>query len=813
MAKTVGNSTTPSSRFYPLRVLLRHVPLRFVCLAAGSVLLTACPERVSQKPPASSGGAGAEPAPAKPEQPPPWKRQPSLEPHQVYALADGAGEVIDAEAAAARGLVRVDLSDAWAPFIFSERSGDEEEAKPQPYRQIFLQLANDEVDPDVLYLRGDGPTKGIPSVPQGLTPRQREAYDEQRETQRQKDLKRLMARPVNNFLEPYGIPPTLSVLRKRIAEDEVRAACFDEVDHEAFRAFSGSLVYQDMALARREHQQALDDAAWVQQEIEAYRQAVATAALAPPDGGDELAALAADPAKAPRIQRYHAGQARQRAVRAAQQRLVCEGLIRPGDKFSEGVFDLITHEALAEFERKNDIFSWGILGGETLAALARSPLELHLETFKRIVTERIVDSASIIEDESVAQLGKLARYKDQEGQERVVENLVGKYRDAMLAAMGIGSGEDVAELLRTVDTGSFVVAFEAPPRPPYYAESMQLEVEIDRGDIWYDFPFDDAGKPLPQPRHQYPHLTLFVRWADQKIPLARWRTTIGSWRSERHPDGNVYYKYKNSDVGPRIWKHIVVSPVWVPPDGTPPGDMLTRKKFNPHAKPEVVVNTDVVGPGFQSAYGLVMAIHHQVTPGGGLFDNQIRTHGSVDYTSIARRYSHGCHRLVNIRAVRLFGFVLKHTPFERMGDQKLGIRKRFSHEGRTHEYLLGSRGYYYRLERPLKVEVLEGRIMGRVQDPIVAFVRKPGMNEAGARADEGADVAELGPAPGETALDPPGDEGGGNEGAQNGAVAEGEPGAKTPDGIGPDTTAATVLPPVISPAEARARGGGGKARR
>ena len=224
----------------------------------------------------------------------------------------------------------------------------------------------------------------------------------------------------------------------------------------------------------------------------------------------------------------------------------------------------------------------------------------------------------------------------------------------------------MAAFLRAMGAGGLPrlqVAFTAPALPPYYGPPgppMDLEVEIDRGDIWYDFPFDRAGKQREQRRERYPHLTLLVRWKGQRIPLARWRTTIGSWRSELGEDGRVYYKYKNSDIGPRIWKQVVAAPVWVPPDSTPAKDLLTRKVFDLRVGPVDVVNTDVMGPGFQSAYGMVMAIHHKVMPGGGLFDNQIRTHGSVDYTSIARRFSHGCHRLVNARAVRLFGFVLRH---------------------------------------------------------------------------------------------------------------------------------------------------------
>ena len=161
----------------------------------------------------------------------------------------------------------------------------------------------------------------------------------------------------------------------------------------------------------------------------------------------------------------------------------------------------------------------------------------------------------------------------------------------------------------------------------------------------------------------------------------RFRSCAGGRPSARgaakpSSDGKVYYKYKNSDVGPRIWKDIVAAPVWIPPDGTPAKDLLTRKTLDRDVGAVTVVNTDVMGPGFQSAYGLVMAIHHRI--GGG--DNQIRTHGSVDYTSIARRYSHGCHRLVNSRAVRLFDFILRRRPFERLGNQVINVRKRFTVE-------------------------------------------------------------------------------------------------------------------------------------
>jgi hypothetical protein len=228
-----------------------------------------------------------------------------------------------------------------------------------------------------------------------------------------------------------------------------------------------------------------------------------------------------------------------------------------------------------------------------------------------------------------------------------------------------------------------------------------------------------------QKRDKYPHLTLFVRWRGQKIPLCWWRTTIGSWRSEMHADGQVYMKYKNSDIGPRLWKDIVAGPVWIPPDGTPAKDLLTTKVLDRKVGPVTVVNTGVMGPGYQSAYGMVMGIH--IDPKRGGFDNQIRTHGSVDYTSIARRFSHGCHRLVNNRAVRLFDFVLRHKQFSRRGGVPLNLKKKFEVDGETYKYAIKTRGYYYELATPLPVNVLEGRVMGEVKKPITAFVRKPGV--------------------------------------------------------------------------------------
>jgi len=666
---------------------------------------------------------------------------------ETYVYERGVARRDTIAAARAAGFLDVDLGDGWAPFILQD--GDGPDAKPNAYRETFIGLANETLDAD-----------GDPARP-----------------------------GEHNFLEVFGIPPSLSVLAARVEADiaPAREACVDAVDRAGLEQWTGDVIYLDRDRARREYEQALQDAAWVDRSIVVAAEAAAgtvatsapatapspapaattatapvtvpavaagTAGSAPRTREASLAALRADPKLRGRVDRYVRGQARLRAVRAMQARLVCEGLLSARSRYTSGMYDLPSHEALATWERKHDIFGWGFLGGETLGMLLRPTRALSLETFRRVLAERVADAAGIVEDGSINNLRKKnpPTYRDVAGATHPVPDLIGEHVDALLAAIGVATPEEMVAFLRAHKDalGGLHVAFKAPPLPPYYqpdegASHVVVSVEIDRGDIWYDVPFDARGKPIVQRRDHYPHLTLFVHWSKQKIPLVKWRTTIGSWRSEVHADGKVYMKYKNSDVGPRVWKQIVATPVWIPPDGTPSKDLLTTKVLDRKVGPVTLVNTGVMGPGYQSAYGLVMGIH--VDPKRGGFDNQIRTHGSVDYTSIARRFSHGCHRLVNNRAVRLFDFVLRHQPFHRTGNVPLNLKKRLEVDGETYRYALKTRGYYYELPDPIAVDVLEGRIMGEVQKPITAYVRKPGVDysEDPSAGDASASTAIAGP--------------------------------------------------------------------
>jgi hypothetical protein len=656
-------------------------------LAAGVGALAGCHGKQS---PAPGARPAAMPVAAKPTRPPipPRAAPPPLATGETYGYEHGVAKPQAVADARVAGLLDVDLGDDWAPSILQD--GEGADAKPNAYRETFVGLANDRLEAE-----GEASRAGD-----------------------------------HNYLEAFGIPPTLTVLAARMEADAAvaREACIDAVDRPGLEAYTGEVGYLDRDRSKRDYEQQLRDADWLAKEIGERIAAGATPEAA-------LAALRDDPKARGRVDRETRGRERVRAVRAAQARLLCEGLLSPRSRYTPGMYDLPTHEALATWERKNDVFGWGFLGGETLGLLLEPSRSLLLDAFKRVLAERIADAAGIVEDGSINSARKKnpPTWRDAAGATHPVPNLIDDHVNALLAAIGVATPEDAIAFLRAHKAGlaTLHVAFKPPPLPDYYqpdegAKEMNLAAEIDRGDVWYDIPFDARGKPIIQRRDHFPHLTLFVRWHGQKIPLCWWRTTIGSWRSEMHADGHVYMKYKNSDVGPRVWKEIVATPVWIPPDGTPAKDLLTRRVLDRNVGPVTVVNTDVMGPGYQSAYGLVMGIH--IDPARGGFDNQIRTHGSVDYTSIARRFSHGCHRLVNNRAVRLYDFVLRHRAYRRIGDVPLNLKKRFEVDGEKYRYALTTRGYYYELAAPVPVNVLEGRIMGEVKKPITAYVRKPGVD-------------------------------------------------------------------------------------
>ncbi|MBI2897822.1 MAG: L,D-transpeptidase [Deltaproteobacteria bacterium] len=653
------------------------------CLAI--LVLVGCDSRRSPRLGVSEARASTRAKRPPPAPPPPAQEEELLDPEEPVHVFENGRKVrtIEHVQALREGYTVVDLSNDWAPYILGDcQAGGQ--CFRNDYRPTFVALANRR------------------PLPEG-------AID-----------------PEGPYLELFGINPTLSLIKSRIAEDAEKP-CIERLTYDALREFDGLLAYQPGT-----------DSSWIRTQAQSTGYgATRVAKKLGLSGPDELRGVRGQE----RIyERYHEADVRHRALLEAQDRAICEGLVPRGLKLRRGVFDLPTHLALAQFERKNRVFGWGFVGRDTIVPLRRSPEEGHYQTFVRMLEERVADGARVLEDGSVRQIrGAPTTFRTLDGKTEPLRNLVEEYRDVVLAQMGLDTREKFFTWLAAradEELEKFKIAVKLPPRPSYYGPAMELSVEVDRGDVWYDFPWDDEGNPIPQPVVRRPHLTLYTTYNGQKIPIVYFGTTIGGWRSE-HVDGEEYYAYKNSDVGERVWRQILAAPIWIPPDTTPVSGLVTK----PRANGRRFVNYQEFGPGYASAYGLVAAFNQQpaTRPDGTTvyFDWGIRTHGSHDYMSIMQRHSHGCHRLYNHLAIRLFDYVLRHRVHTVEGQTRVEYGRTFEFEDRPYRLELHSRGYQFLLDPPVPVNVLPGRIMGRVKRPIEEPIRKPGVVY---RADTAATV-------------------------------------------------------------------------
>lgn len=404
----------------------------------------------------------------------------------------------------------------------------------------------------------------------------------------------------------------------------------------------------------------------------------------------------------------------QSAIDALQARLACEGHLRVDPS---GQLDAETRAALEEFERRNRIYARGELRGPTLEALGRDPLELERATLVRVLTERMVLDLGVIEDSSAC--GALP-----EDDGEVVEDtpdMVQRLEQHVIEVFGLDSVGGLRRFYQRLKEGlsnpHYGIAIDAVELPEYHSGAMDLWVEIDRGDFYYDFPFHEDGTPRDFRIQKAPTLTLFARDGQGRArPLAQYRTTIGGWRIRQY-GGREFWEYKESPAGARVWARLIAAPVWLPPRSTPPESLLITMRRTLDGSVYRELNRNLIGPGFASAYGL-LATHHRRygQSSDGDFelreDDGIRTHGSSDYTSIWRLSSSGCHRLHNHLALRLFSFILAHRSYERTGHRAIRYRVAVELDGFQDQHIVQRTGYGFDLERPIEVRVLPGRALG-----------------------------------------------------------------------------------------------------
>jgi hypothetical protein len=256
------------------------------------------------------------------------------------------------------------------------------------------------------------------------------------------------------------------------------------------------------------------------------------------------------------------------------------------------------------------------------------------------------------------------------------------------------------------------VALALPALPAYHAAHMDLSAEIDRGDVFYD----EQPPPFRRIVKHRPNLVLFVDDHGTKRALVRWPTTIGGWADQRTPDGSLVQRWKESDVGPRVWRDVFAGPTWLAPKTTPDRE-LVKNLWNGHWG----LKTEEFGPGPHAAYGMVLLEHLQVIKlkdgSERLDDNGIGTHGSASVTSIVNGTSHGCHRLYNQLAVRLGDFLLRHRTHVVKGEQAEQYRRFVRHNDELFKAKIDTRGFAYELTPPVPVNVLKGNILSQRKVP------------------------------------------------------------------------------------------------
>lgn len=471
----------------------------------------------------------------------------------------------------------------------------------------------------------------------------------------------------DRYFELFGIPPTPQVVRARLLDRE-RHDCHDAVD-DAVLSETTAMLRTDKRADRRDAQRKL-------------------------------------------------------AVLAVEQHLGCEGLLDA--RAVDGVFDVITRHAVASYQRRHAILGVGWVDEHTRAALREDSRELDIRTALRMLRERVVDATGLIADGSAAQAWQpvLGRMLDPPqllrtfGREPLANGAPDRIAAATTAAAHALGWRDATTIAASLarDEDECRVALPLPALPAWRSAPFELRAEIDRGDVWYEYPWTPTGAPRVQPVERQPTLTLFAIHDGVEEALVRWPTTIGGWERDRRPSGAVVMRYKVSAPGTFVWRDVIAAPTWFPPPSTPNRELVWRRPDG-----RWVLREDTIGPGYRSAYGLAMLMHAQPIRVRGKsepkwFDPGVRTHGTSSYLSVYGDHSHGCHRLPNHLALRLTSFVLRERAHDVVGPIVEHYHRRVVW-GSVRHIRRHSRGFGYRLHDPVEVIVREGNVLGKVREP------------------------------------------------------------------------------------------------
>ncbi len=625
---------------------------------------------------------------------------PQARPAQAASVTPASGEIMVVEAgrtvgqttpekARRDGLTVVDLSDDWLSYIFSEEPG-----KPQPLRRYLIDLANGRFRAGSAYARARS----------------------------------------DRFFEAFGVLPSLNLLRRRLA-DQKRHACHERVKDAVLEELSPKNVIPA-------------------EEAEKVPNPDAAAVAA----GDAPAMIPTGRTISPRP----LTPTEKRAVIAMQAHLRCEDLL--SGKASPGRMDRRTVEGLKVYQRLQMLADNGNIDPETRAALLGDSREQDFRALLRALRERVVDATGLLEDGSaLGILGEVqgrqldtAEFLPLPGQPAAAKSTPSASAEKPpAAAEAAGRIVPAPDLIATAThaagqalgwtspeavLASTLVAHAAPsprqarknkgpeplpaavavrlqPPPSYHGSNMELRAEIDRGEVVLERPKldKDGRKRWKPPVADRPTLTIYARAGDHEVALCRWPTTIGGWKTFEKSDGTMALKYKESVTGDALWPEILATPTWHPAPGMPTRRLLVKQGDT------FVPRTEIIGPGYHAAYGLVAIVHHQIMAVDSkgepdLMDLRIRTHGTPGYRAVKRGESNGCHRLHNFEALRLAAFLVKHHANVRDGLVPEDYVRHLQYKGQDIALQSDSKGYRFRLTPPVPVKVLNGDVRGNAKN-------------------------------------------------------------------------------------------------
>jgi len=618
--------------------------------------------------------------------------------------AGRATRQLTADAARKEGLTVVDLSDDWLPYVFSQTP-----EKPQPLRPFLLDLANGRTGKGKGYARANE----------------------------------------DRFFEVFGIFPSLNMVRRRLA-DKKRHACHDKVKDGVLEELSPKNVIPPEELEKVPNPNP---------ETRAETPMVTTGRTISPRPLTEQ---------------------EKRAVTAMQAHLRCEDMLRGKatsgrmDRWTAEGLKVYQHLHQLADNSKIDSDLRAVLLGDSREADLRLLLRVLrervvdatglLEDGSAVGTQGQVQGRTLDSPEfqplavSAAQVTDKDKEKPESGPSPAAQagaapaaspqakpaaaapdasakivpasDLISPATHAAAEALGWksvetalannlpppappGGKKKAAKVGKGPAPLPRAVAIKLPPLPSYHGPKMELRAEIDRGEVVLARPKVDAlgHKKWKPPVADRPTITLYAKNGDKEVALMRWPTTIGGWKTFEKKDGSMALKYKDSVTGDALWPEVLATPTWHPAPGMPTKRLLVKRgdTFEP--------KTEIIGPGYRAAYGLIAIPHLQIMERNAqgepqLMDLRIRTHGTPGYRSVKRGESNGCHRLHNFEVLRMTAFLIKHHEHTRDGLVPEDYVRTLTYKGQQVALESESKGYRFKLTPPVPVTVLEGDIKG-----------------------------------------------------------------------------------------------------